>query len=143
MAFQIRNLFLVLCLATAFVACKEDLAADCEANKICTEQYVSIVVRFESETGAAVNVGNYTAKNLRTGKVLMEGEDARTDVTGTYVVTADNQLKLFSESGDEVEVSGTNVATGDTKTAIFKIKGGKCNCHVEKISGPEKIVFLP
>ncbi|WP_256005863.1 hypothetical protein [Pedobacter deserti] len=141
MAFQIRNLFLVLCLATAFVACKEDFTGDC--NKTCTKQYVYILVSFKTAAGATAEIKNYQAINLRTGKVLMEGDEARMDIWGAYIVAGDSQLDLLSENGDMVEVRATSVAAEETATATFKIKGGRCNCHVEKVIGPKEIVFSP
>ncbi|WP_276089603.1 hypothetical protein [Pedobacter sp. JY14-1] len=110
--------------------------------KICTEVFAFVPVSFTDKEGAAVGVKDYSAVNQRTGDTLKSNVAMYSSfVPGTYVIADDSHLKQLSAEGDDIKVSGTYQATGQTKSAMVKVKGGKCACHVEKVSGPEKIAF--
>jgi hypothetical protein len=101
-----------------------------------------VTFSFTNKDGVGIGIKNYSAVNQRTGDTIKVSGMASLSLTpGTYVVVDDNYVKKLSEQGDDIKVSGTLEATNQTKTAILKVSGGKCACHIEKISGPEKIAF--
>lgn len=132
---------LIFLCAVLFVACDKKSNSDCP-DLICTESFAMITFSFTNKDGVGVGIKNYSAVNQRTGDTIKtSGIASLTLIAGTYVVVDDNYVKKLSEEGDDIKVSGTLEATNQTKTAIIKVSGGKCACHIEKISGPEKVAF--
>ncbi|WP_285059308.1 hypothetical protein [Pedobacter ginsengisoli] len=132
----------LICLcAVLFIACDKKDASECP-DLICTESFAMVTFSFTNKDGVGVGIKNYSAVNQRTGDTIKTAGIASLSLTpGTYVVVDDNYVKKLSEEGDDIKVSGTLEATNQTKTAILKVSGGKCACHIEKISGPEKVAF--
>lgn len=131
---------LPVCLAI-LLGCNNDKGENCVRPEMCTEEFVSITLAFAKPDGRHVAVQDYQVRQLSNGKILQNRQTGTTTEPGTYVVTSDRQLSLFSDSGDMAEVSGKDPVSGRTGTARLKIRGGACNCHVSKISGPDKIVL--
>lgn len=105
----------------------------------CTEIFFSVNVVFKDAEGNFMDVVEYTSKNTRTNKVLSSGKANSTAPEGHYLVTDDNDRKEFSKSGDIVVVSAKHPLSGVVKNAEFKIAADEC--HINKISGPNVIVF--
>lgn len=136
-----KTIFTLLIAATAFSACKEETPSDCE-GKVCDESFHSVMISFTSKTGTGVPVKNYSAVNQRTGDTLKSPLMATIDlIPGSYVAVDDSHRTKLSAEGDDIKISGTYEATGQTKTATIKVTGGKCACHIAKVSGPDKIAF--
>lgn len=115
---------------------------DCQDNIICDASYASVVVKFVNKNGDGVAVKNYSAVNQRTKEVLSVASGGNINSeAGIYIVASDSNTRKLSETGDDVKVSGTLTDGSQTKSAIIKVKGGKCACHVSKVSGPEQIKF--
>ena len=132
---------LIFLCAVLFSACDKINNPDCP-SLICTENFAMVTFSFTNKDGVGVGIKNYSAVNQRTGDTIKtSGIASLTLIAGTYVVVDDNYVKKLSEEGDDIKVSGTFEATNQTKTAILKVSGGKCACHIEKISGPEKVAF--
>lgn len=112
---------------------------DCPAQP-CTLVFASITVKFLDNSGNAVEVKSYSAFNKRTQKKLVTGNLKLMNDAGFYTIVDDAMRAQLSTQGDEIVVSGTHPTTGQTKTATYKLSGG-CNCHVERISGPQVIAF--
>jgi hypothetical protein len=108
--------------------------------QVCTDIFASIGVTFEDNQGRPIAIENLQVKNLRTHLNLTRGVNNVLWVIGYYIIADDSDLKQLSTDGDNIQVSATNPITKQTINTIFKIAGG-CNCHVIKISGPDKIVF--
>lgn len=135
-----KTALIFLC-AALFIACDKKNNSDCP-SLACTENFAMVNFSFTNKDGVGIGIKNYSAVNQRTGDTIKASGLASLSLTpGTYVVVDDNYVKKLSEEGDEIKVSGTLEATNQTKTAILKVSGGKCACHIEKISGPEKIAF--
>ncbi|HKG05994.1 MAG TPA: hypothetical protein VKB19_06035 [Pedobacter sp.] len=130
---------IVLC-AIVFMACdKKD--PEC-GDRICTEEFAMINFTFTKKDGTGVSVKDFSVINQRTGDSLKAMSAAYLDLApGTYVVADDNHTKKLSEEGDDLKITGTYEATNQTKSAIIKVAGGKCACHIRKISGPAKLAF--
>lgn len=136
---MIKKILIVLLIA-GFLGCTKkhvEALEDCPAQP-CTLMFASISVQFQDKNGNAVNVTNFTAINQRTNETLSSGSPG---LNGTgYTVADDGMRSKLATGGDEVIVTATYPTTGQTKTATYKISGG-CNCHVERISGPQTITF--
>lgn len=133
-------LILLLC-AVLFTECKKKNTSDCPST-ICTESFAMVTFSFTDKNGVGIGVKNYSAVNQRTGDTIKNASAASISlIPGTYIVVDDNYIKKLSGEGDDIRVSGTHETTGQTKTAIIKVAGGECACHIQKISGPDKISF--
>lgn len=132
---------LILFCAAMLVACNKKEPSDC-GRLICTQEFRMILFNFTDKDGRGVPVKNYSAINQRTGEVIKTTGGATIYLSpGTFIVIDDSFLKQLSAEGDEIKVTATYEATGQTKSAILKVSGGKCACHIQKISGPETIAF--
>jgi len=138
-----NKLLLVLVLAISLSACKKNgKKTGCDANQICTEQFVSLGVAFTDNQGKPTVVDEYSLKNLRTGKpVTRTSMGAYPDVVAGFIWVANDGIKgEFSSEGDDVEITAKSKATGQVKKVVVKVSGG-CNCHVAKLSGPDTVKF--
>lgn len=115
--------------------------SECEP-RICTEIFVMANITFTKKDGTGVMVKDFSVVNMRTGDTLKNVGPAHHSLTpGIYTVVSDNHVKELSEEGDELKISGTYEATNQSKSAMVKVTGGKCACHIHKISGPDRVVF--
>lgn len=132
---------LILICTIVLTSCDKKEPADCEARP-CTQEFRMISIHFTDKDGNPTAVKNYSAINQRTGDSIKSASSAQMNmVQGSFIVVDDSHLKKLSAEGDEIKVSATSEATGQTKSAILKVAGGKCACHILKISGPEKVAF--
>ncbi|MBD1364011.1 hypothetical protein IDJ77_09340 [Mucilaginibacter sp. ZT4R22] len=140
---MIKKITFLLCLVAAgFAACKENKNSGCDAAQVCTEEFRSLGVTFTDKGGNNVTVKNVTVVNLRTNIPLVAKNVLDPGFAPyTYFIATDSNKDEFSVNGDDVKVTATSTATNKTVSAILKISGGICNCHIGKISGPDKIVF--
>ncbi len=130
-----------LIIAVFFSACIGQKEVNCD-NLICTQEFRTITVKFVDADGNPVEVNNFTAINARTKKKVNDGNQGGDVATkGVYVITSDASLNEFTTNGDIVMVSAKHATSGQEKTAEYKITGGRCSCHVAKISGADEIVF--
>ncbi|MES2809188.1 MAG: hypothetical protein V4619_11210 [Bacteroidota bacterium] len=136
---MIKKLFALLLIASLLGCEKKQEKVGC-APKECTLSFAMLGVNYTDKDGAAVFVKNFSVINQRTQLSVLPTTQQDMFVKGYYVITDDSKKDKFSTEGDNVIVSATYEATGQTKTATFKISGG-CNCHINKISGPQTISF--
>jgi hypothetical protein len=137
-----KAIFTVLFAAMALSACKtEETPSGCE-GKICDASFAYLMFSFTDNTGTGVPVKDYSAINQRTGDTIKSAFAATISlIPGSYVALDDAYRTKLSDEGDDIRISGTYETTGQTKTAMIKVAGGKCACHLLKISGPDKIAF--
>lgn len=135
-----KKLFALLLIA-GLLGCQktEEKVGGCNTGA-CTLSFAMLGVNFTDKDGNPVYVQSITAINQRTKLSVLPKSQHDMVVKGHYVITDDGMKGQFSNEGDDVMVSATYAATGQTKTALFKISGG-CNCHINKISGPQTISF--
>lgn len=137
-----KKITLVLLMGIVLFACKKKKITDDCADKICTKEFVSVTIRFVDNKGAAAETKDFSVVNQRTGEKLMANSAIYTStIKGGFIVVDDGNIMSLSESGDDLKITGTSVETNQTKSAIIKVNGGKCACHIKKISGPEQIAF--
>lgn len=138
-----NKLLIVLVMAISLSACKKnEKKSGCDANQICSAQFVSFGVSFTDKQGKPTVVEEFSLKNLRTGKpVTRTSMGASADVVPGFIWVASDDIKTeFSTEGDDVEITARSKATGLVKKVIVKVSGG-CNCHVAKLSGPDTVKF--
>lgn len=134
---MIKKIFFLLLIA-CFFGCekKQSDTLDCPAQP-CTLMFASINVQFKDGSGNFVAVKNFTVVNQRTKESLSSTNPA---MDGYHTIVDDGIRNKLSTEGDEIIVTATHPTNGQTKSATYKISGG-CNCHVERISGPQVITF--
>ncbi len=101
-----------------------------------------VQVKFKNASGNPVSVKDFSAINKRTGESTVQNNEPPTvNNQGIYTVASDADVKKLTESGDVITVSATHPATNKTTSAEFVVSGGKCACHITKVSGPAEITL--
>lgn len=137
-----KKILFTILITSAFLSCKKKTPESECGNVICTEQFVSLYIKFVDNKGAGTEVKDFSVVNQRTGdKKYPTITGYLTVERGTYIFADDGNTKSLSEEGDDLKITATSVATNQTKSVIVKVKGGKCACHIEKVSGPEQLAF--
>ena len=138
-----KKIALGVFMISALLSCKKNTAeSECEKNTICTTEFRSVSIRFVDNRGEGAEVKDFNVVNQRNGEKLHANSSALINmIKGTYLVADDGNTKSLSEEGDDLKITATSVETNQTKSAIVKVKGGKCACHISKVSGPEQVVF--
>ena len=121
-------------------SCKQRVIETCE-NKACTLNLVTITMQFVDKNGDGVALKDYSAVNLRTNDTIGPAGANVRHMRGYYAVVDDSYLLKLSAKGDQIRVTGTDSVSNQTKSATIKVAGGRCACHVTKLSGPDKIQF--
>lgn len=130
-------LFLMIAVGTS---CSEKINQECP-QLICTQLFVSINVQFKDAAGKTVAVTDFKAVNKRIDKVIYIDTTANSGSPTNFTIASDASKNEFSAKGDQVMVTATHPDTKATVETGFVISGGKCACHVAKLSGPDEIVF--
>ncbi|WP_293787902.1 hypothetical protein [uncultured Pedobacter sp.] len=137
-----KKIMLLLLVAIAILTCKKNKATSDCGYKICTEEFVSVRMKFLDNKGAGTEVKDFSVINQRTGKRITANSSISTSTTKGVFIVVDDQNKLdLSEQGDDLKITGTSVDTRQTKSVVVKVTGGKCACHIVKISGPDQVAF--
>lgn len=130
--------FVGVLLILGLSACKQEKQCP---DKVCTMEFAYLTIKFLDKNNEPVNIKNYSAVNQRTHDTIKSTMQRPIDDKGVYIVMDDSYTSRLSEQGDNIKVSGTDSIGNQTKTAIVKVSGGKCACHINKISGPDIIRF--
>ena len=136
-----KLLVLILPLLIVLAACrKKDNSAGCQTSRACTAEFASIGVQFIDKDGNYLKVNDITVTNLRSNsEILVKNKVEAGFSPNTYFIATDANKDEFSTAGDDVKLTTTTVGTNKLVTAMLKISGG-CNCHIQKVSGTNKIV---
>jgi len=137
-----KSTFLIL-FGLLIMACskKKDPDEDC-GSKVCTENFAMLHFTFTNKDGTGVTVENYSAVNQRTGDTLKSISAVSVNlIAGTYIPVDDSHIGKLSSSGDDIKITGTYALTNQTRSVIIKVAGGPCACHINKLSGPDKLAF--
>ncbi|MEQ7800070.1 hypothetical protein ABDJ41_09670 [Pedobacter sp. ASV1-7] len=133
---------LAILMAGTLLSCKKKTSESECGNMICTEQFVSLYIKFVDNKGLGTEVKDFTVVNQRTGdKKYPTITGYLTVERGTYIFADDGNTKSLSEEGDDLKITATSVATNQTKSVVINVKGGKCACHISKVSGPDQLAF--
>lgn len=116
--------------------------SDCPP-KACTMEFRTVGVVFTDAKGDTLQVKDFSVSLKANGEKLASGaeEQALNTAHPFYMVASDGDKSALRVEGDTVVVSATHPSTGQVKKTDFVISGGRCECHINKVSGPEKIVF--
>ncbi len=134
-----KNAILLLLVACCLGCTKKrSEIVDCPAQP-CTFIFASVTVQFKDKDGSVVAVKDFAAVNQRT-KETMSPKEQVINGAGYYTIVDDGSLRKLSTEGDDIVVTAKHPTTNQIKTTSYKISGG-CNCHVEKLSGPEVVTF--
>lgn len=137
-----KYLLLALLMIGTLLSCKKKTTDSTCEDKMCTADFRSLVIKFVDNKGAAAEVKDFSVVNQRTGaKVNANSGIVAYLPKGSYIIIDDGDTKNLSEAGDDLKITGTSIVTNQTKSAIVKVNGGKCACHIGKVSGPEQIAF--
>ncbi|GAA4922334.1 hypothetical protein [Mucilaginibacter defluvii] len=101
-------------------------------DKPCTMMFASVPVSYNKP------VKDFKAVNLRTGQNLTHQDQTTGNM---FTIVDDGDRKKLTEGGDDIELTATDSATNVSRKDTVKISGGKCACHVERVSGPTEISF--
>jgi len=137
-----KKLFLVLMLAIGLSACKKNKNNIACGTQTCTASFAVIMLSFTDANGEPTPIENVSVVNLRTNEPVPPTSYGITMnfVPGVRIIATDETKSAFSTQGDDVRVTATSTVTGKTKRVTLKVSGG-CNCHVERLSGPETVKF--
>lgn len=130
---------LILPLLALFFSCSKKTTDECPPV-MCTMEFRSLSITFKDKSNNPVSVADFTAVNRRTGEFFHTQYPPSVNAM-TYTIVTDADRKVLSTTGDTIDVSGTNLLTTQKKTASLVVAGGKCSCHIQKVSGPEEVVF--
>lgn len=137
-----KNLLPALLMISMFLSCKEKTDDKACEDKICTEEFRSLVIKFTDNKGAPAEVKDFSVVNQRSGeRIYANSAMASNLVKGSYIIVDDGNTPKLSEAGDDLKITGTSVETNQKKSVLVNVKGGKCACHISKASGPEQVTF--
>ncbi|WP_411273599.1 hypothetical protein [Daejeonella sp.] len=109
---------------------------------MCTQEFRMVQVKFKDSSGKPLTVKDFSAINKRTGESTVQNNEPVTVINqGIYTVASDADLKKLSETGDIIIVTASHPRTNEKISADFVVSGGKCACHINKISGPAEVTL--
>lgn len=134
------------CIALIFAACATKKSNNSEEEECpptpCTMDFRSIGVIFKDAKGDTVSVNNYSVSLKSTGISLPSASSEMVSPEGSgYLVANDGDKSELSVEGDILVITGTHPVTGETKTSEMVVSGGRCECHVNRVSGEQTIIF--
>lgn len=137
-----KKIILAVLMLSTFLSCKKKTTEGECGFRPCTLEFIGVGIKYADNKGAAAEVKDFSVVNQRTGeKVDPRASAASSVIKGTYPIVNDGHREILSEEGDDLKVTATSVETNQTKSVIVNVKGGKCSCHVSKVSGPELVTF--
>lgn len=137
-----KKILFAILLTTTFLSCKKKTPESECGDRACTAEFVSLRINYINNKGAGTEVKDFTVVNQRTGdKKYPTMNGYITVIRGSYVIADDGNTKSLSEEGDDLKITATSVETNQTKSVIVKVRGGKCACHISKVTGPDQVQF--
>ncbi|MBE9584143.1 hypothetical protein IM792_06765 [Mucilaginibacter sp. JRF] len=138
---MLKRILLFAIASTLLLSCGKKSVSTCQ-DKVCTEEFAMITMLFKNKNGKGEPLSIITVINKRTNQPVDRSTSAMLDmVPGGYLIIDDLSTKTLSESGDDILITATDSAGTQTKATTIKVAGGKCACHVQKLSGPDTVQF--
>jgi len=101
-----------------------------------------VQVKLKDASGNPLTVTDFSAINKRTGEsTVQNNEPPNPNNQGNYTVASDADVRNLTQSGDIITVTATHPTTNKKASVNFLISGGKCACHITKVSGPKEIIL--
>lgn len=138
---MLKKILLFSLIAIVFSACDKNpvKSTGCQ-SQVCTDLFASVGIKFVDANGNGLPaITNFTVLDTRTNQQL-HPTSIPEPCCGIFTVISDSEKNQLSTTGDDLKVSATDPKTNITETATVKVSGG-CNCHVQKIAGPDSVVF--
>lgn len=135
------KLTVIIIFSTVWSACHKCIEdpSPCQGDIACTEQFVSVTVPFEFDS-VNLNSLDYSETFLEdTGEKIFVKKYNQPFEIGPFhaVILSDSQMAKINKNGSNLRFELFNKSGGLIYTATFVI-GHDC-CHIEKLSGPDKI----
>ncbi|AOM79204.1 hypothetical protein [Pedobacter steynii] len=128
--------------ATLVFSCSKPVDSDCPKDRFCTTEFRMIGIGFTDKQGAPTAIQDQSVILVRTGDTIKSMSNAVVNtIPGAFIVVDDSYTEKLMEAGDDIKVTATSVATKQTKSTVIKVSGGRCACHIRKVSGAEKVAF--
>ncbi len=106
----------------------------------CTLEFRFFTVTVVDNAGQPAEGVSISVRRVSDGAVLNQ-DSSLGQGPGVYVILTDSNIQDVTEAGTTVEVLGTLGDMGFTAEYIFDRDA--CQCHVNKISGPETVQLEP
>jgi hypothetical protein len=135
--------FLILVFFSVLISCNKQEDDDtCPSDIVCTEEYVSIDVNVElvSYTRAQIS---YSESFLEDSDRLVYTENYQREIHpllyNKITVLGDSAMNDLKKSGSKIVLKVYDIEDREILSEKFVI-GHDC-CHVQKVSGPDKITL--
>ncbi len=106
----------------------------------CTLEFRFFTVTVVDASGQPAEGVSISVRRVSDGALLTVNSSLGQG-SGVYVILTDGNIQDVSEAGTTVEVVGTLGELGFTAEYVFDRDA--CQCHVNKISGPETVQLEP
>ncbi len=103
---------------------------------LCTLEFRFFTVTVMDATGQPAEGVTISVRRVSDGAVLTVNSSLDQG-PGVYVILTDNNIDDVNEAGTTIEVVGTLGGMGFTAEYVFDRDA--CQCHVNKISGPDTV----
>jgi len=134
---------IALCLLFASCATKKNNQAEADCpSKPCTMEFRTVGVIFKDSKGDTLLVKDFSVK-LKSNNKVLPSATSETPIPDNpyYLIANDGDKSVLHIDGDTLIVSAKHPSTDQVKTSEVVVSGGRCECHINKISGTEEIVF--
>ena len=120
-------------------------AAGCDDDPLlngcfCTEEFRAVSVTVVDTAGSPVDSMSVVVTRPRDGFTFTPDQELAFD-PGTYVIMDDGDKTALTISGETVRVVATK--GGASVNADYVFATDDCRCHIEKVSGPDTLVWVP
>jgi hypothetical protein len=132
----VRILWSFLLVAGAVSCLDSDPSLPCA----CTLEFRFFTVTVLDASGRPAEGVTITVRRVSDGSVLAVDRVSEQN-PGVYVILTDGNIDDVSEAETTIEVVGTLGDTGFTAHYVFNRDA--CQCHVNKVSGPETVQLVP
>jgi hypothetical protein len=110
----------------------------CAADCFCDLSLAAIRVLITDEDGTPVEGLEFSVNVERTGEQVVF--PAEVPHEGWYPVITDVEQKYIDPSGEQLRFAATDGQRTVTAQYVVDMPG-RCNCHVNKVSGPDTLVI--
>ncbi|QQL49765.1 hypothetical protein [Mucilaginibacter ginkgonis] len=133
-----KALLFIIISAISISSCvsQEETKTKC-GSIMCTDEFIMVPIRLIATKSSTISFKSYKVINLAAGKQVRTKDVVR-DSPATLIIADDSNRKDFPESVQNLQLQVTR-NDGRVVTANYKIGGGKCACHVSKLSGPDQV----
>lgn len=121
----------------------DDCGSGCKPNRVCTEEFRSLMVQVVDRAGAGVDLDSFKVIRVRDQKVILDNHKWQPSpgvsyIPGVYLMYSDAYMEATSVCGEDFVFKGylDNEAVAN---GVFKI-AHDC-CHINRVSGETKIVI--